>query len=273
MRNWERIKEIRTDMSDYVLHCTRGTSVKQDAFAVLKKILQDGYFQASDAKKLIGPFRRLKSTIEGPYNAVCFTEQPLQFFIQSIKANHRYTEFAIAVKKDELFSYGGRPIIYSDEATLTQLPDELKYLWAHYDPTALWQKERDNYPIDFTHEREWRARPNKPKNKKLGLYSDFSFPPEFPLLPYLEDRVPIFLPNRKDTLDFTSPHFIILVDSKERKAELAEWIKDNCGKISAKGGYWQKYAIALGIVGTTQILSFEEVEETRLGRIEDFLNE
>ena len=276
MKNWEKIKEIRTDMSDYVLHCTRGETNFVEPFDVLKQILRDGFFNATHAERKTGPYNIPRKTIKGPYPAVCFTEQPLQFFSQSVSTNnYRYTEFAIAVKKDELFSYGGRPVIYSDKTTFKQLqlPEEYQYLWANYDPTVLWERE---YPIDFTHEREWRTRANLSINAGIGLYTDldkqgWNDTVRAVLEPKIQrKRVPIQLPSHNS---FTSDaHFVVLVDTKEHKEELAKWITDNVLEIRTKGGYWQIYATSLSIVSETRILCFEEIpQETQLGKIEDYI--
>lgn len=264
-KDWQKIRRIRTDVSDYVLHCTRAKVViendkyvKYTAFDILKQILWGGFFRATFAIVEIKPEFIDKPTVRGPYPAVCFTEQPLQFFAQSIVANHRYTKFAVAIRKDELFDYGGRPVIYSDSKTLEQLPDDLKYLWVSYDPTAIWKRA---YPIDFTHEREWRVRPSEYWNMAAGIENH----------PDVDKIIPIQLPSRSDSPSrnrFTDPHFVILVDTEESKRKLAKWIKDNRREIGKKGTYWQDYATALS---AAPILSFEEIQDDEIGRIEDFL--
>ena len=128
----KRIKDIRKDMSEFVLHCTRDriciedeTCISCNAFDVLKLILQDGFFGAGFAIGRSPLAQELKPKVRGPYPAVCFTEQPLRFYTQSIKANRRYTEFTVAVRKDELFNYGGRLVIYNLEEVLgTRLSPE-----------------------------------------------------------------------------------------------------------------------------------------------------
>jgi len=257
----QRIKELRPDVTDYVLHSTRNEGWERNrdsAFDRLKNILCWGFIRATFGEKVHTVSRTSVKTVVGKYPAVSFTEQPLSCFIKSIEADHRYTEFAIAVRKDELFAYGGRPVIYGtrDDLKELNLPEDRKYLWATYNPLE---------NIDWTHEREWRVRPNEPENKRIGLYSDLPAQwvetHNFPLL----HRVPIFLPY----LSFPSiTKFMILVDTEQRKSELTKWIGDNQGKISEKGDYWRSYATALNSV---QILSFEKVKQNAMGRIEDFL--
>jgi len=118
MKDRQVIKRVRSDMSDYVLHCTRERSEsinpryrRASAYSVLKAILKEGFFRAGFAERVTRSWN-LNPTVRGPFPAVCFTEQPLQFFIKSISANRRYTSFAIAVRKDNLFYYGGPPVIY-----------------------------------------------------------------------------------------------------------------------------------------------------------------
>jgi len=254
-------------MSDYVLHCTRANSVtkngkpaNRNAFSVLKLILKDGFLRATFAERVTLIKGNTNQNVKGPYPAACFTEQPLQFFIQSISANQRYTEFAVAVRKDDLFYYGGRPVIYSDSSTLDLLPDELKYLWVNYDPTAIWDDLRCGYPIDWTHEREWRVRADVSKNRSLGLPSRL-----------LDRIVPIQLPYPSSSpYSVQEPRFVILVDTVESKDKLANWIVRNVPQIYEKGPYWQGYASAL-LQAQERILSFEEVRTSRqpFGRIED----
>ena len=269
MAVWKRIKQIRTDISDYVVHCTRGKGpvanlrAMEDAeFDSLKLILRDGFFKASFAKKPVMRDGYWRPTVRGPYPVVCFTEQPLQFLAKSVLAGrNRYTKFAIAVRKDELFYYGGRPVIYSDQSTLDLLPNELKYLWVHYNPTVIWKR---SYPIDFTHEREWRARPNVVQNEAVGL----GYQPQS----ILGEAVPIHLLDRGERLA-QDPHFVILVATEEYRAQLAKWIHENVREIGKKGIYWKNYAVALASAAKTQILSFEKIQESKqsLGRVEDFL--
>ena len=296
MKDWERIKKIRTDMSEYVLHWTRASFPKVDGqyrwfqpYDVLKLILKDGFLKASFAQRgtLLGTQK--KPSVRGPYRAVCYTEQPLRVYLESIKASKqsfrgRYAEFAVAVQKDQLYHYGGRPVIYSGEDILGDrldpservqrgypqkawayeggLPDDLQYLWVNYDPTALWRDRK--YPIDFTHEREWRARANVKLNQTIGLGE------------HADDVVPLHLPTGVTNTP-AAPRFVIVVDTEMRKSELADWIRLKSQQIRAQGAYWLRYGTALlTACESDYILSFEMVEEDdnhrSLGRIEDFIS-
>jgi hypothetical protein len=58
------------------------------------------------------------------------------------------------------------------------IPDNLQYLWVQYKPTV---EDWDNYPIDFTWEREWRVKCNGVGLPLyLGRYAGV-FPPDVPI--------------------------------------------------------------------------------------------
>jgi len=269
-------------MSAYLLHCTRRNAKDNlEAFEVLKRILYDGFLIATDAPYLDYKTNKSKPTIEGPNNAVCFTEQPLKYFLATVETDRhystkeRYTEFAIAVRKGDLFRYGGRPVIYTDKGVLEKLPDDLKYLFVNYDPNAILDQSRNYQPIDFTHEREWRVCPNRRVNHSLGLFGQ------------QKTAVPLQLPARERGSGFTTSHpkgprFAILVDSEDRRRELKSWIRRKAPQISQKGSpylgnyalprYWENYA---DVLPEAPILSFEEINDAQydLTRLEDFIND
>jgi hypothetical protein len=112
--------------------------------------------------------RRQRDTIRGPNPAVCFSEQPLSAFIQSCRILGRYSRYAIALEKRHLFAYGGRPVIYGDEQLLDRLRDEDKYLWVRYNPIPT-EFDQGAYPLDWTHEREWRVRVRRHAYLSWGL--------------------------------------------------------------------------------------------------------
>lgn len=136
------------------------------AFAVLLKILDDGHIRANWS------YRNGKPTIYGPRAAVCFTEMPLYALMDY--AQWRDNEYAVdfygvAVLRDELFRFGGRPAIYglsSSHKEATEGDPYYRYggrtlayecgIAPHeqyrYVSTRLGCSSR----IDWTHEREWR---------------------------------------------------------------------------------------------------------------------
>jgi hypothetical protein len=295
---WEEIMKIRPDLSFYLLHCTRRKEEDNlGAFDVLKMILFDGFLKATFAPYTVcRPTPETRPAVRGPYRAVCFTEQPLKCFFETVRIDkryrkERYTEFAIAVKKDLLFYYGGRPVIYTDNDALGRklspeecensnypsdawvykgglLPPDLQYLWVHYNPTALWGDRKD--PVDFTHEREWRACPNKSYNRRLGLYNEDN--------KYAEIAVPLQLPTQSELTILgpkpfpKGPRFAILVDTEQSKRELINWRDGTTDEISQKGPYWERYA---SMLPQAPILSFEEINDApdEATRLEDFIND
>jgi len=134
---WKHIRAVRQDLTDWVIHWTRGQSPEgknESAFQVLQRILQCGYLKPTLAPRWRRPFRWDNSnTIQGPHQAVCFTDQTLSAFIQSCKAlPTHYSSYGIAFEKHNLFLYGGRPVIYGDKYLLKRLDDDDKYLWVYY---------------------------------------------------------------------------------------------------------------------------------------------
>ena len=156
--NLKYIKERRRDITDWVIHWTHRNE-KKSPWDVLKQILKSGYLKPSFAvrnfKTPEGRWEERKA-VHGAYPAVCFSEQPIASFLDSYLADGlRYGGCGIAFEKRHLFQYGGRPVIYGDTNLLKRLNDVDKYLWVAYSPLP--QPHRE-YPIDWTHEREWRTR-------------------------------------------------------------------------------------------------------------------
>jgi len=181
----------------------------------------------------------------------------------------------VAFRKDDLFDYDGRPVIYSDEASLGKrlitpggdeapwvyeggIPEDMQYLWVGYGPNDVWYRP---YPNDWTHEREWRARPNIEANRKA--YMGASAPMGVPLL----------LPTNRPNAD-SSLRFIVLVAAVAERDALNRWVTENVEAIRLSGTpYAAMYATALQ---KAPVLSFEDVKgvldatNNRLGRLEDF---
>lgn len=137
------------------------------AYQVLLKILHDGYLHSGWS------YRNDRPTIYGPVSAVCFTEMPLHSYIKYAEDRGKKTglvsKYAIAVKRNELFKAGARPVIYgvtvpheetdgmetgvyqgrclSIKNTGLGLQEQYRYV-----RTDLEQE----YYKDWTHEREWR---------------------------------------------------------------------------------------------------------------------
>lgn len=176
MKDWERIREARPDITDYVIHWVRskfegGKYIKP--FATLLDIIECGYLKPTFATRTSIYESSKRATIKGPHPAVCFTEQSLECFIRSCEVLPRhYHPYGIALYKRALHEYGGRPTIYNSEEILgtivrrdepgyesgkevykNGLPRDSQYLWMRYEPTP----NADGYVVDWTHEREWRS--------------------------------------------------------------------------------------------------------------------
>jgi hypothetical protein len=156
----QRIKLVRRDLGSLLFHFTRAPdagfvqvdtghgsklSMSASASSVLRKILYEGALRGTSGWTY-------------GYNCVCFTEAPIQEFnsifslvemAASEKERPRYEPYGVAVSKNWLFAHGGRPVIYDRPDGVMVLPEDQRYRFVPYDPTA---------GIDFTWEREWRIR-------------------------------------------------------------------------------------------------------------------
>lgn len=213
-KDWLNIRRARPDITDYLIHWTAGhvTDGKyHEPFEVLKEIIACGYLKPSFALKQSKTVGGTQNTIKGPYPAVCFTDQPLDAFLKSCgKLPSRYSPYGIAVHKWHLYTYGGRPVIYADESLLNLLPDEYKYLWVRYDPVP--EPTLGGYPVDWTHEREWRVRQRSYSYGDLGVSPQEGVPL---LLP------PVSFPNSEKPV-VSLPRFLVKTEAESH--ELKEWI-------------------------------------------------
>ena len=188
MQEWEWIRKLRTDLTDYVIHFTKRRMFPQAEWAsagtlmfkpieVLLQILDDGFIQPTFAPMSNRQSRDLRPTIYGPYPAVCLTEQTLASVVKCSATKSRYSGFGIAYHKVVIHELGGRPVIYGTEDILgTKIkPGEEgfeegkriyrgalalrdQHLFARYEPGLPGSGE---YPLDFMWEREWRINPPK----------------------------------------------------------------------------------------------------------------
>lgn len=152
-----RINLVRRDIGNLLFHFTRTpdeeilknfNKSKQtnpyNTYSVLNNIISEGKLRGSS------------KDIRGGYSCVCFSESPISelaalFALVEIANDKnektRYEPYGVAVRKEWLFSKGGRPVIYQPESEFELLPEELKYRHVRYEP---------NREIDYTWEREWR---------------------------------------------------------------------------------------------------------------------
>ncbi|HOG18516.1 MAG TPA: hypothetical protein PLB96_14355 [Syntrophales bacterium] len=220
----DEIKSRRADVTDWVVHWTRMETMDgrtKSSWDILKNILQCGYIRPSKAPRLVGAKDQKKwcNTIRGKAPAVCFSEQTLKARLESFLADaRRYSGCGIAFEKRSLFQYGGRPVIYGDDGLLARLHEDDKYLWVNYDPLPQMSHE---YPTDWTHEREWRAR--------VLVYED----PELGKSPL--EGIPLVLPpiDIKRGRKILLPKIVVLNDAVEKTirefiSSMPEYNGPNC---------------------------------------------
>lgn len=178
MADYDKIKTIRSDMTDWILHLTK-------SFDLLKQILRDGYLKPGLAPRKSFRDGKVRPTVRGPHPAVCFSEMPLwavKALTDEQMATPRYFPFGFAFEKKRLFDrVSARPVIYSKEEVLgreleegepgyilghrihtTRLPSEMQYLWVRLDLDS-------SPPTDWTHEREWRSKVDANFPNLIGL--------------------------------------------------------------------------------------------------------
>lgn len=238
--SWLNIRRVRPDLMDYVIHWT-------SSFDILRKIVACGYLRPSFAQKHRSTVGGRQNTINGPDPAVCFTEQPLDAFIKSCHMlPDRYQPYGVILHKWHLYTYGGRPVVYGDENLLKSLPADHKYLWVRYSPIP--DEGFGGYPVDWTHEREWRAKQSPYHYLEVGTTPSEGVPL---LLP------PVYYPVSKRHI-LCLPRF--LVKTKVEAQELKEWIR-GLPPYEGDNGFLRHY---FQLLPRSMIIPLEEVEK-RLG--------
>lgn len=127
--------QIRDDLSDNLIHLTKGISAKEIFFKIVSE-------------------RKLKGSNRGnPREAsvICFSEAPISklglILAYGKQRPIRYEPYGFMFNKKHLFNKGARPAIYQPYSELADLSEKQKYRHVTYDL---------NKNIDFTWEREWR---------------------------------------------------------------------------------------------------------------------
>lgn len=261
-RDWERIRQARLDITDWVIHWTKSRMLDQTSecpLDVLKCILQLGYLKPSFAPRRSVTIRKGQTnTIQGSYPAVCFTDQPLSSFTKSCRTlSSRYSPYGVALDKRNLFEYGGRPVIYGDKNLLARLNDEDKYLWVGYNPVP--SSSFSGYPLDWTHEREWRTKVEKYNFLDWGLTPD--------------EGIPLVLPPIHNGKEFVIALPKILVRTVEEAKDLREWLA-GLPKYEGMNGFIKKLyenLTQLWIVPLDFINERLEIGDTRWARFETLL--
>ena len=168
-----------------------------DALQVLLKIITDGHIRATWA------FRNGRPTIYGPRAAVCFTEMPLYALLEYAKnrSNEFVRNYAIGLLKHELFTAGGRPVIYGLSGNHVEQSQKPGFNWGWPRKLApscgIAEAEQYRYvamssdpgrSIDWSHEREWRWADHQDRCSCPGLpiwlsEEPFSFSRVFIIVP------------------------------------------------------------------------------------------
>jgi len=277
MKQWERIRRARPDITDYVIHWVRpkyeGGTITTP-FNVLIDIVESGYIKPTFATRSSIYDRSKRPTIKGPHPAVCFTEQSLDNFIKSCQVlPSHYHPYGIAFYKRALYQYGGRPVIYGSEDVLgiplspsepgyetgkeiykNGLPKECQYLWMRYEPIP----NEDGYVVDWTHEREWRCKVRTYHDPKLG-----NTPSE---------GIPLLLPS---VYDYERGQFInylpkILVRKGDEKEALEELINELSPEWteSCQHSYLKSY---FRLLPKAKVIALKELEDNPEARELDWI--
>lgn len=249
-------------MSEYA-EAYYGIASNAPAFEVLLKILHDGFIHSSWSVRNMAP------TIYGPKTAVCFTEMPLYALIQYAKFRGSYSgyvgNYGIAFRRNELYAAGGRPVIYGlseDHIEAEKAPNgvfqgrildvEKTGIPIHEQYRYVATKMRKQYaygeyPIDWTHEREWRwALPDD----KVGV-----------------PGIPFFL--SKNYADYFS-EIVIIVDTDDEQLETIMHLKNlyDAGSTGLGHEYDINKIAATRVVSLETIAKMQGVDMNQV-RIED----
>jgi hypothetical protein len=129
---------IRDDLSDRLVHLTKGQSEKEAA---------QNFLNIVRTKTLRGGTGYMK----GGFRCVCFTEAPIgklaHILAQPSVHGMQYAPLGIMLDKLTLFQAGGRPVIYQPDSDYHLLAQSQRFRHKRYEPDA---------GIDFSWEREWR---------------------------------------------------------------------------------------------------------------------
>lgn len=161
----------RLDLSDKLIHFVRAANRSEDDYFLSEMHSYEFAFGEMVEDDVISPFfilrrilRKLQilstwsfrngsSTIRGEYPVTCFTDMPISAFVASsierLKKKQKISNYALVFDKKQMFEIGARPVIYGTTKG-EELPESEKYRFVSYEPTRI------PYPIDWTHEREWR---------------------------------------------------------------------------------------------------------------------
>jgi hypothetical protein len=222
----------------------------QRGFDRLKAIVNHGYLVPTKAATVTCRNYRTH-VIKGRHPAVCFSEMPLDAIITTLQHVDctGYVGYGVALHKVDLYNYGGRPVLYGDDALFHALPADLQYLFMRYDPRKRGQLGN---PYDFTFEREWRSRVT---TDPLPWGHELKGVPL--LLP--DDFMGIAAKSTSGKWQYSKrpPDVRLIVALNQDVPPLRQWLRQWKPKETA-GSYFQIYYYA---IRKAQIISLEYVKE------------
>lgn len=161
----------RIDLSEKLIHFVRAVNRESDDFILSEMHSYEFGFGEIVETDELSPFfilRRIlrklqilstwsyrsgRKTIHGEYPAVCFTDMPISAFVRSsivrLSKGQKISNYAFVFDKKQMFELGARPVIYGRTKN-EEFPSSEMYRFVSYDLSRI------PYPIDWTHEREWR---------------------------------------------------------------------------------------------------------------------
>ncbi|MCT7942416.1 hypothetical protein [Shewanella holmiensis] len=161
LESWVTRFAERSDLSTRLVHLTKPTSTFSE-MEVLFQILESGEIKGSDSEGYVIGSRKAACFQDAPLDAICqncWYEQKYREE-KNINAKIRYEPIGLLVDKEDVYSHGGRPVIYDKTA------EAMRYLKQdqHWRIVNLDLDDTSNI-VDWTHEREWRV----PDAYKLNL--------------------------------------------------------------------------------------------------------
>jgi hypothetical protein len=145
-------------------YAMNGDIVEEDAlspFFILRRIIRNCQLLSTWS------YRKGQRTIYGKYPAICFTEMPISEFVKTSidrqSKGQKISNYGLIFNKKELFKIGARPVIYGTSTTSSVKDRGNEKILSPdiFDDKELYRYvalklDRLPYPIDWTHEREWR---------------------------------------------------------------------------------------------------------------------
>ncbi len=145
-------------------YAMNGDIVEQDSlspFFILRRIIRNLQLISTWS------YRKGHRTIYGEFPAVCFTEMPISEFVKTSidrqSKGQKISNYGLIFDKKQMFKIGARPVIYGISRPVSVIDKNgAKFLTPEvFDKKELYRYvafklDRLPYPIDWTHEREWR---------------------------------------------------------------------------------------------------------------------